>query len=191
MATDKKNALRIGASLAFVDESGFLLIPSVVKTWALRGKTPIIRHRYQREKVSVISAVTVSSRRQCLGLYWRLHAQNIGQKEVCQFLRYLLRHIRAPLVALMDNSKTHRGELIQRLLARHPRLQIEYFPSYAPELNPDEGVWSLAKRKLANGRPDSFLELVANLTETLAGIARSPTHLRGCIRQSTLPPFLD
>src|SRR4030066_72860 len=63
-APGKKNARRLGAHLVFVDESGFLLIPSVHKTWAPRGQTPIIRHRYQRDKISVISGLSVSPVRQ-------------------------------------------------------------------------------------------------------------------------------
>src|SRR5207247_3548356 len=50
-------------------ECGFLLIPNVRRTWAPRGHTPIIRHRYRRDKVSAISAVTVSARRRRCGLY--------------------------------------------------------------------------------------------------------------------------
>ncbi|MGH7308655.1 MAG: transposase, partial [Candidatus Rokuibacteriota bacterium] len=70
---DKKNAERLKAHLAFADECGFLLIPNVRRTWAPRGHTPIIRHRYQRDKVSAISAVTVSPERRRVGLYLHLH----------------------------------------------------------------------------------------------------------------------
>jgi len=42
----------------------------------------------------------------------------------------------------LDNSSTHKGEPLERLCARHPRLKIEHFPAYAPDRNPDEGVWS-------------------------------------------------
>ena len=190
LAPYKKNARRLGASLVFIDESGFCLIPSVVRTWAPRGQTPVLRHRYQRDKVSVISGISVSPRRFRLGLYFRLHDQNIGQKQVCAFLSHLLRHLHGPLLVLLDNSSTHKGKPLQRLLGRNPRLHIEYFPAYAPELNPDEGVWTLAKRALANGRPDDFLELVTDISLALEGIAGAAAKLRGCIQQSDLPPFL-
>jgi hypothetical protein len=70
-----------------------------------------------------------------------------------------------------------------------PSCDIEHFPSYAPEINPDERVWSLAKRQLANGRPDDLLDLLADVAQTLEGIAMSFQKLRGCIEQSDLPPF--
>jgi transposase len=186
----KKNAARLGAYLVFIDESGFLLIPTVLRTWAPRGETPIHRYRYKRDKVSVISGISVSPKRQRLGLYYRLHLHNIGQNEVCEFLRHLLRHLPGHVIAFLDNSKTHKGDPLRRLQSRHPRLHIEYFPSYAPELNPDEDVWSLAKRELANGRPDDLAELVGRVRKALERIARSSSKLRGCIEQSELPPFL-
>ncbi len=162
----------------------------MLRTWAPRGQTPIHRHRYRRDKVSVISGVSVSPRRQRLGLYYRLHLRNIAQVEVCEFLRHLLTHLRGPMIVLIDNSTTHKGEPLRELRDRHPRLHVEYFPSYAPELNPDEGVWSLAKRALANGRPDAVPELLGDVAEALDRVAASPTKLRGCIEQSDLPPFL-
>jgi len=190
LAASKKNATRLGAYIVFADESGFLLIPHVAKTWAPRGQTPVIHHRYRRDKISVISGVSVSPKRQRLGLFYQLYFQNIGQEEVCEFLRHLLLHLKGPVIALLDNSRTHHGEPLQDLLRRHPRLRIEHFPSYAPELNPDEGVWSQAKRDLANGRPDDIEELVQDLIRSIDRIRKSPAKLRGCILQSELPPFL-
>jgi transposase len=190
LASGKKNAARLGAHLVFADESGFLLIPNLLKTWAPRGRTPVQRHRYRRDKISVISGISVSPKRHHPGLYYQLCFQNIGQEEVCQFLRHLLRHLRGPVIALLDNSGTHKGDPLHQLQGRHPRLHIEHFPSYAPELNPDEGVWSLAKRELANGRPDDLKELMKDVIRSIESIRRSPGKLRGCILQSELPYFL-
>ena len=190
MAEGQKNAARLGAHLVFVDESGFLLIPTVLRTWAPRGRTPILRHRYRRDKVSVISGVSVSPRRQRLGLFYHLHLSNIGQVEVCEFLRLLLRHLPGHVIVLLDNSTTHKGDPLRQLRQRHPRLHVEHFPSYAPELNPDEGIWSLAKRALANSRPDDILELVVEVTQTMDDLAVSRPKLRACIEHSGIPPFL-
>ena len=181
----------MGAHLVFVDESGFLLIPNVVKTWAPRGQTPVHRHRQgRRDKISVISGISLSPQRHPLGLYYLLYFDNIGQEEVCRFLRELLRHLRGPVIVLLDNSSTHHGEPLHHLLRRHPRLHIEHFPAYAPDLNPDEGVWSLAKQQLANSCPKDVAELTEDAMRSIDGIRASPEKLRGCILQSELPPFL-
>ncbi|MHB1794525.1 MAG: transposase [Acidobacteriaceae bacterium] len=118
----------------------------MVRTWAPQGQTPIHRHRQgRRDKISVISGVSVSPRRRRLGLYYLLFYDNIGQDEVCVFLRELLRHLRGTVIVLLDNSSTHKGAPIEQLLRQHCRLRIEHFPSYAPQLNPDEGVPSHLK----------------------------------------------
>jgi putative transposase len=191
LAAGKKNAARLGAHIVFADESGFLLIPTVVRTWAPQGKTPIHRHRQgRRDKVSVISGISVSPKRHRLGLYYLLFYENIAQDEVCVFLRVLLRHLRGPIIALLDNSTTHQGEPLQKLRRQHPRLKIEHFPAYAPDLNPDEGVWSLAKNELANSCPKDVDELMEDVVRSINHIKASPKKLRGCILQSELPSFL-
>ena len=191
MAAHKKNAARLGAHIVFADESGFLLIPNVVRTWAPRGQTPIHRHRQgRRDKISVISGISLSPRRHQLNLYYLLFYDNIGQEEVCRFVRELLRHLRGPIIVLLDNSATHKGDPIEQLRRQHPRLHIEHFPAYAPELNPDEGVWSEAKRALANSCPRDVHDLMDDILRSIDGIRSSPEKLRGCILQSELPSFL-
>ena len=187
MAAHKKNAARLGAHIVFADESGFLMVPNVARTWAPQGQTPIHRHRQgRRDKISVISGISVSPRRRRLGLYYLLFYDNIGQDEVCVFLRELLRHLRGPVIVLLDNSSTHKGAPIEQFLGQHRRLRIERFPSYAPQLNPDEGVWSLAKRELANSCPNDVDELLEDILGSIEGIRSSPEKLRGCIAQSEL-----
>ena len=132
----------------------------------------------------------MSPGRRRLGLYFRLHPKNIQHPEVCDFLRHLLRHLRGPVVLVWDNGTIHGGEAIWVLQRAFPRLHLFRFPGYAPELNPDEGVWQIAKRALANGRPDSQTELMRRLASQLARLHRSPRHLRGCVRGSDLPLFL-
>ena len=102
----------------------------------------------------------------------------------------MLRHLRGPVIVLLDNSSTHQGEPFEKLLDHHPRLYLEHFPSYAPELNPDEGVWSLAKRELANSCPHDVDELMEDVIRSINGIRTSSEKLRGCIVQSELPSFL-
>jgi len=103
------------------------------------------------------------------------------------FLRELLRHLRGPVIALLDNSSTHQGAPIEQLLDQHRRLRIEHFPAYAPQLNPDEGVWHLAKQKLANSCPNDVNELMEDILDSIEGIRNSPEKLHGCIAQSELP----
>jgi len=97
----------------------------------------------------------------------------------------------APLAGPSDRcfgqSSTHQGKPLQQLLRQHSRLHIEHVPSYAPELNPDEGVWSLAKRALANSCPNDVEELVEDVIDSINGIRTStqkPTRLHTAIRSA-------
>jgi transposase len=100
----------------------------------------------------------------------------------------LLRHLRGPLIVVWDNLNTHKGPPIEAMLRRNRRLRIEHFPAYAPELNPDEGVWNQLKSRLANGQPDNQDRLWGALTLELEGLRRSPARLRACVRHA-LPLF--
>ena len=174
----------------FLDESGFLLIPNVRRTWAPRGKTPILRHRCRRDKISAISAVTVSPQRQRVGLYLQFYRDNITQTEVSIFLRYLLRHLRGPIMLLWDGGTIHKGEEVNQILQRNPRLHCESFPAYAPELNPDEFVWRHFKQRLANGRPDNIDELMETLCKITTRVRKRQDLMISFVTASDLPPFL-
>ena len=106
---------------------------------------------------------------------------NFHASEVVLCLRDLLRHLRGPIIVLLDNATIHRGPLLAALCRRHPRLHLVYFPSYAPELNPAEGIWGRAKTHLANGQPPDGAQLLRDVTRSLNTLAGSQVHLRGCI----------
>lgn len=180
----------MGAHIAFIDESGFMLIPTVRKTWSPRGQTPVVHHKtWPRHRISVISGVTISPIAHRMGLYFALHRNNIAKEQVVGFVRQLLRHLRGPIILLWDNSKTHQGPLLRSLLEANPRLQIEHFPPYAPELNPDEGVWNHSKRELANGHPLTVDNLQADLLGSLKKLRSSQASLRACVHRSDLNFF--
>jgi hypothetical protein len=159
----------------FLDESGFLLIPNVRKTWAPVGCTPRLRHSYKRDKLSAISAVSVSAHRTRVGLYMHVHAENI------------LRHLRGPVELLWDGGSIHKRDDVKGFLSQHPRLRVHRFPAYAPELNPDELVWTKMKTDLSNGAPEDIRQLDATLRRSFRRIHGSQTLLWSCILGSDLP----
>jgi len=65
----KKNAAWLGAHLIFIDESGFMVAPTVRRTWAPVGCTPLIHHHFANDRISVISGISVSPTRKRLGLF--------------------------------------------------------------------------------------------------------------------------
>lgn len=181
----------MGAHIVFIDESGFLLIPPVRKTWAPRGQTPVIHHRYRHDRISAISALSISPKHRRFGLYFHFLEKNILGGDAAVFLRHVLRHLRGNVIVIWDNARIHRCQPVRDLCGRYPRLHLELLPPYAPELNPVEAAWSYAKGRLANGRPDEKSELHQNLLEIFSRCTHSQRHLRGFIRKSDLPSFLS
>src|SRR2546425_6228365 len=110
--------------------------------------------------------------------------------EVAVFLRAVLRQLRGHVIVLWDGGSIHKGPDVRALLARCPRLHVESFPGYAPDLNPDEFVWTHFKATLANGRPDNLEELMTALGRVTKKARQRPDLLRSFITASELPALL-
>ena len=157
------------------------------RTWAPRGHTPILHHCYRRDRVSSIAALTVSPQHRRVGLYFHLQERNIKAPDVAVFVRHLLRHLRGNVVLLWDKARIHRGQPVTALCRRYKRLQVEWFPGYAPELNPVEFVWNQEKRELANHCPAGIKELKRKVRSSSRRIQHSQRLLWSCIWASALP----
>ena len=186
-----RRARRRKAHLVFLDESGFMLTPTVRRTLAPRGKTPIIKSWDRHDRISAISAVTVSPKRRKLGLYFRLLADDVNAhgEDTVDFLRQLRRHIPGPMTVLWDRGNIHdRSRVVRAYLAGHPEVVTEKLPSYAPETNPDEMVWQHTKHgRLANFAPEDTAELRAVLVEEFGRIHGKPELLSAFIRHAGVP----
>ena len=183
----KKKAQQLGAHLVFVDESGFLLIPNLKRTWAPKGQTPLIHHSMQRKKVSAITALAISPKRKRIALYLHLRRHSFKGSDVQRFLSSLLQHLRGPIIVLWDGNPIHHEGGVQTFVDRYPRLQVEAFPGYAPELNPAEYVWMQTDSHLANSVPEEVGELMTMLTQAKRRLRASQVLLWACIFASDLP----
>ncbi len=154
-----------------------MLQPVVRRTWAPRGQTPIQYSWDRRDRLSVISALTVSPRRRRLGLHFDILDHNIVTDDFEMFVEGILRRLRRPIILVMDRWQVHRAGA-QRLLHRFPkRVEIEWLPAYAPDLNPTEQVWNRAKyTDLANYVPDTILALGKEVAQSIRR-TRTQTHL--------------
>ena len=88
---------------------------------------------------------------------------------------------------LWDRGSMHRGLAIEAVCQAHPRLHLEEFPGYAPELNPTEQVWNDFKGHTANSLLRDTWDLRRRLSANTRRVRRSPAKLRSFIRSSKLP----
>jgi transposase len=128
----------------FVDEAGFYLLPMIVRTYAPRGQTPVLRVKLTRDHLSAIGGITPTGR-----LFMQMQERAYNAEDVVRFLRMLLRKIPGKLLIIWDGSPIHRAEVVKQFLASPmgQRVHLERLPGYAPDLNPQELVWNLLKRR--------------------------------------------
>lgn len=164
-----------------------MLQPVVRRTWAPKGCTPIQYSWDRHDRLSVLSAVTVSPHRRRLGLYFVLSDHNIGTPELDRFMAELLKHLPHGLIMVWDRSPVHRAAARQLLRRFTRRVQIEWLPPYAPQLNPDEQVWTQAKyRDLANFLPEDVADLATAVAHSLHRTRARQPLLRSFFQRAEL-----
>jgi transposase len=166
-----------------------MMAPFMRRTWNPRGQTPLLHHcGGTHRKVSVIGALCVPPERDDVRLYFRLHPNaNINTERVIDFLRQLLAQLDAPLVLVWDQLNAHRAFRMQEFLAEQPQIVTEFFPPYAPELNPIEYVWGYLKlNPLANLAFFDVEELTTTARSKTRSLQRKPDLLRSFLRHSPL-----
>jgi transposase len=172
------------------DEVGFLMSPSVKKTWSPRGDTPVVSYRTRRhKKVSVLGAVALRPATGDVALLCGFHPDSYvrGEQAAAFLHRALAEYPAGPVDMVWDNLAAHRSPIVKEVLAANPRLALHYLPPYAPDLNPAEWVWCLAKHhRMANHAITEVDELHAEAKRHLDDIAHDPDLIRSCFKGAGL-----
>lgn len=176
--------------IVFADETGYLMNPSVKKTWALCGQTPVVvyRNRHHR-KVSVLGALAYEPERDCIEVLCDFHPDAyVRSGQAAAFVhRLLAEYPDRRIDVIWDNLNAHRSKLVKELTQQHPRLQLHFLPGYAPDLNPSEMLWCLSKyHRMANHAIDNVPDLHAEAQRTIEQVAQRPDLLRSCFHHAGL-----
>jgi len=185
VAARKKKARRQGRTLALSDESGFMLQPLARQTWAPKGKTPVLVCGARHDRVSVISAITISPVARRAGFSFALQRGNYNADTIERFVRDVQRSVRGPITFVWDRLPAHRT--VAKRLAGDPRFEFVLLPPYAPTLNPDEWVWRYAKHHLlANACPRDGTELEGDVRVAMGRFRKRRDLLRSFFRGARL-----
>lgn len=159
------------AIIYFEDESGVSLAPVIGKTWAPRGKTPIVRVTGKRGGVLAMSAISPSGR-----MCFRLENRKVNAKVLMEFLNQIsAQHPRRKVGVIMDQAPCHTAKKIKALNEGATRLRIFHLPPYSPELNPDEKVWRHMKHvTLKNHQAQDKKQLARLVIGALRQIQKNP-----------------
>jgi transposase len=164
------------------------MAPVSHSTWGLRGHTTIVRHSTSRERFSAIGAIAIKCGVNNVRSYFRIYSHNIRSDQIIKFIDHLLFIIPGPIVLVWDNSPTHKSKIVKEFISKHRRLSIEEFPSYAPELNPVENIWSQTKyHELGNFCPSTPENLLAETRNTLQKFRNRPRLQKSALRSIPMP----
>lgn len=164
-----------GAEVFFWDESGFRADAVHGKTWGVRGQTPVVQRPGQRQSISAASAVNAN------GAFWFCtYRGGLNAELFVTLLRQLMHQRRKPVHLVVDNLPAHKKACVRDYVeSTGGRLTLHFLPGYAPDLNPDELVWSHVKRTGAARRPLRAGETLREKVEQqLELIKRTPSLIR-------------
>ncbi len=164
----------------FSDEAGFQLLSGVVSTYAPQGHTPILSVPLSYERLSVMGAISNAGDL----LTWR-QDHPVKGPDLVRFLKHILAHIDGNILLVWDGLPAHRSQPVKDFLATSAakRLTLLQLPPYAPELNPQEGLWRYLKYvELANLCCHDLDELRLQLRRAIQRLRYRLDVIFGCFR---------
>jgi transposase len=183
-----RQAKASGGEVYFWDESGFRADTVHGKTWGVKGQTPVVEHPGQRQSVSAASAVNAK------GAFWyRTYQGSLTADLFVELLRQMMRHRTKPVHLVVDGLPAHKTMLVRAYVAStNGLLTLHFLPGYAPELNPDELVWSHMKRTGVARAPLRKGETLQDKIETqLADLRKAPRLIRSFFKMPTVAYITD
>jgi transposase len=181
-------AKRAGAEILFWDESGFRADAVHSKTWGVRGQTPVVARPGQRQSIRAASAVAAS------GAFWYCTYPGALNAELfVELLRQLMRGRRQPVHLIVDGLPAHKKACVREYVAgTDGKLTLHLLPGYAPDLNPDELVWSHVKRTgVARAPLRAGESLRARIEQQLEKLKRTPSLIRSFFRAPSVAYIFD
>jgi transposase len=165
----------MGAKIFFLDEAGFQSDPPLGRTYGLKGKTPVVVTSGQRQSLNVISAVNAR------GEFWAAtYTGKLNAEAFVAFLQNFMKGRRGKVFLVVDGHPAHKANRVTDLVASmEGRLELHPLPAYAPDLNPDEFVWSHMKTNGVSKKPLKKNEsLKDRIEEDLLKLHANPALVR-------------
>jgi transposase len=178
MAQGKKNARRRKAWIFFQDESGVSQRPSIRRTWAPKGETPVLIHAFNWSTISVCAAMGFRWDGRRSQLFFQTREGSYNSESLIAFLQDLRRHLRGKKAVLVwDGLPAHKSQaMMEYLHSQRSWLSIERLPGYAPDLNPVETLWGNVKgQELANRCSKDLDEVVTAVESGFKRVRKSRT----------------
>jgi transposase len=172
-------AKRARGTIFWGDETGLRSDDVRGRSYAPRGRTPLVRVCHRRAKLSLLSAVTNRGE-----LRWMVVDGAVNAPAFIRFLQRLIRDARRKVVLILDRLQAHRAHLTRDWLAQHrSEIEVHYLPPYSPELNPDEGVNADLKQAVPRRAPARSQQQLKRATIShMRSLSNRPKRIRAIFR---------
>jgi len=159
----KAKAKEQDAVIFWGDETGMRSDHHAGRSYAPKGKTPIIKATGKRFKTNMISAI--SNR----GLLKFMIFDKFNSDVFIKFLSRMIERTDNKVILIVDGHPAHKTLAVKKWLEKHTeKIEVFYLPGYSPELNPDEYLnQDIKTNLLGKSRPVNKQDLESKLKSFL------------------------
>jgi transposase len=170
----QKQAQEEDAEIQWADETACVSLPSIIKGYAPKGKTPVIEHTAKRFKINMISSITNRGK-----LRFMVYEQNMDADLFVTFLERLIESSEKKIFLILDNLRVHHSKIVKAWAEEHQsQIELFYLPAYSPDLNPDEYLNNDFKRNVNKEHiPVNKKELAANTENFMSMLCDNPERV--------------
>jgi transposase len=173
--------------MAFEDESGISERPVVRRTWALKGKTPVIDSSGSWKSLTMAGLIRFTPSGNNPQAMFRLQPGSMKAPDFVKLLQDVKKEMCGKkLLLIWDGLPAHKAMLVKEYIASEKTwLRVERYPAYAPELSPVEFIWAPMKNKdLAHVPPKGLGNLKRIVRRAFRRITKNKQLLKNCLRKA-------
>jgi len=189
LVSGKKKARKLGAWIIFQDESGVSQRPSIRRTWAPRGETPVLIHAFNWKKMSLAAALAYSWDGKRSRLFFQTKPNSYNEDSLIAFLKDLKREFRGrKCILIWDGLPGHKSKKMKVYLAsKGKQFTVELLPGYSPDLNPVESLWGNIKgQELANLCADNLGDVAEAVRNGMARVGACKDYAKSFLDHAGL-----
>lgn len=170
----EKQSKEENAEIQWADETACVSLPSIIKGYAPKGKTPVMEHTAKRFKINMISSITNRGK-----LRFMVYEQNMDADLFVTFLERLIQSSDKKIYLILDNLRVHHSKIVKAWVEEHQtQIALFYLPAYSPDLNPDEYLNNDFKRNVNKENiPINKKELTHNTEKFMKMLENNPQRV--------------
>jgi len=155
----KKRSLKEKATIYFGDETGMRSDHQAGRSYAPKGKTPVVKSTGQRFSLNMISAISNKGHLQFMLI------EKFNGDVFIDFLKRMIRYNKQKIFFVTDGHPAHKTKKLKAWLEENSsRIEVFFIPPYSPELNAQEYLNQDVKTNvIGKKRPINKTEMRTNV----------------------------